>query len=344
MTAGEDDSLRKDIEEIKAAGNKAAALTSQLLTFSRKQVIQPIILDINEALKDLEKMFSRLIREDIEIKMTLSPGPCLVKMDPTQIEQVIMNLSINARDAMPHGGMLTIETKIVELDDTYFHHHAVEGYPGSFVMLSVTDTGIGIDKETQSRIFEPFFTTKEKGKGTGLGLSSVYGIVKQNDGFTWVYSEPGQGTVFKIYLPNVVEDVEVVRDKEVSIEKLRGSETVLVVEDDEMVLNFIRKSLKGHGYQILEAQNGQQALQVIEEYEGTIHIVVTDVVMPKMSGRELARHLQKLSPEMKVLCMSGYSDNAITRHGILEKGVEFIQKPLTPESLLLKLREVLDYK
>jgi CheY-like chemotaxis protein len=254
---------------------------------------------------------------------------------------VIMNLAVNARDAMPQGGKLTIETANMDLDEAYARGHGVELEPGPYVMLVVSDTGIGMDEETQSQLFEPFFTTKGKGKGTGLGLATVYGIVKQSGGFIWVYSEPGQGTTFKIYLPRAEAEGEALPKNQVSKEDLTGSETILLVEDNESVRHMARRTLDRYGYRVLEAKDGEEAVRVSEEHEGTIHLMLTDVVMPGMSGRELAEKLQSERLKMKVLYMSGYMDNAIVHHGILEPGTNFIHKPFTPESLARKVQEVL---
>jgi len=336
------DPLREELEEINKAGERAATLTRQLLAFSRKQVIQPVVLDLNEILMDMDKMLRRLIGEDIALVSIPAPALWPVEVDPGQMEQVIMNLAVNARDAMAQGGKLTIETANVELDAGYFRNHRVDAPLGLYVMLSMSDTGMGMDEETQSHIFEPFFTTKEQGKGTGLGLSTVYGIVKQSNGFIWVYSEPGKGTVFKIYLQKVEGDAASSEKESVSPEALNGSETVLVVEDDHNLRNLALKALQGYGYRALEAQDGEDALRVSGSHEGPIQLMLTDVVMPRMSGRELAERLQPLHPEMKVLYMSGYTDNAIVNHGVLDSEIAFLQKPFTPERLARKVREVLD--
>ena len=343
MKVGKEDTLWEEIEEIKIAGERAAALTRQLLAFSRKQIIQPKILDLNELLTDIQKMLGRLIGEDVEI-LTI-PGPALwqVDADPGQMEQVIMNLVVNAKDAMPKGGKLTVETANVNLDGNYFRNHGIkEEQPGSYVMLSVSDTGIGMDKETQERIFEPFFTTKEIGKGTGLGLPTVYGIIKQNNGFIWAYSEPGQGSTFKIYLPKAKGDVAAEEKEQHPVTALGGSETVLIVEDDDSLRKFARTVLKRKGYKVLEAENGEDAFRVSEAHDGPIDLLITDVVMPRMGGKETAERLQPLYPQMKVIYMSGYTDNAIAHHGILAPGLNFLEKPFTPEGLARRVREVLD--
>jgi signal transduction histidine kinase len=333
--------LRSHVEEIKRAGERASALTSQLLAFSRKQVLQPRVLDLNEVVNEVEKLLQRLIGEDIELVSVLDPGLEPVGADPGQLEQVIMNLALNARDAMTTGGKLTIETANVELDE----HHAASHFdvePGAYVLLAVSDTGVGMDAETQARIFEPFFTTKEQGKGTGLGLATVFGIVKQSGGDVFVYSEPGRGTTFKIYLPRVQAPVERLEPRATPETPPRGSETILLVEDEEMVRNLEREVLEAQGYRVLEARNARHALELAQEHAGAIHLLVTDVVMPELSGRELAEQLVALRPDSKVLYTSGYADDAIVRHGVLEPGIAFLPKPLTPASLAHKVREVLD--
>jgi len=342
MDFGKDNPLHEVIEEIKKAGERAASLTRQLLAFSRKQVLQPVILNLNSVTTNLEKMLRRLIGEDVELETLLEPDLREVEADPGQIEQVIMNLAVNARDAMPQGGKLTIETANVDLGEDYFRDHGVRNAPGSYVILSVSDTGSGMDRETQSRIFEPFFTTKETGKGTGLGLSTVYGIIKQSNGYIWVYSEPGKGTAFKIYLPKVAGDAETEEMEKTSMDDLTGSETVLIVEDDDRLLNLARKILQLRGYTVLEAKNGEEALRIAEEHGTQIDLLLTDVVMPVMGGRELAERLQPLRPEMKVIYMSGYTDDTIVHHGVLMPEVNFIEKPFTLEALAHKIREVLD--
>jgi len=336
----EGDPLYENMKEIERSADRAAALTRQLLAFSRKQLMEMRVLNFNEVVRGLEKMLKRIIGEDIELATYLSEDLGRVKADPGQIEQAIINLVVNARDAMPSGGTLTIETGNVELDEAYARRH-ISVKPGLYVMLAISDTGVGMAKEVQERIFEPFFTTKEMGRGTGLGLSTVYGIVKQSGGNIWVYSEPGQGTTFKIYLPRVDEPL-VERKEEVVLEVPMGSETILVVEDEEAVRKLTVRLLKKQEYQVLEAWDGGQAFILCEKYRGPIHLILSDVVMPGMSGRELVERLQKIHPEAKALYMSGYTDNVILHHGILEEGIEFIQKPFTLESLTRKVREVLD--
>ena len=337
----EDDPLKENIEEIKRATERAADLTRQLLAFSRRQILEVKVLDLNTILKNLDKMLRRVIGEDIELVTLLAEDLGMVKSDPGQIEQVVMNLAVNARDAMPNGGKLTIETANVELDEEYARAH-IAVKPGCYVMLSVSDTGIGMTPEVKERVFEPFFTTKEKSKGTGLGLSTVYGIVKQSEGNIWVYSELGKGTTFKIYLPRVDEPLEEVTGEVVKKELPRGGETILIVEDNEEVRKLAARILKKQGYTVLEGSHGDEALNVCKQHKGPIHLMVTDVVMPGMSGRELSERLKPLYPQMKVLYMSGYTDNAITHHGVLEKGVNYIQKPFTVDGLARKVREVLD--
>jgi two-component system cell cycle sensor histidine kinase/response regulator CckA len=338
----EGDPLRGSLDEIKKAADRAANLTHQVLAFSRRQILEMRVLDLNSLLRDLDKMFHRLIGEDIELVYLLSDDLGKVKTDPGQIEQVILNLAVNARDAMPSGGKLTIETANVVLDEAYARGH-VGVNPGLYVMLSVSDTGYGMSPEVKEHLFEPFFTTKEKGKGTGLGLSTVYGIVKQSEGEIWVYSEPGQGTTFKIYLPRVDEAPKEWKEKAIGKEFPLGSETILVVEDELQVRGLAVRVLQGQGYMVLEASNGEEALRVVQEHAGeNIHLLLTDVVMPHMGGKELADQLKILHPDIKVLYTSGYTDNAIVNHGILEPGTNFLQKPFSPEALAQKVREVLD--
>ena len=345
MNVIKDKSLRKGIKEIKKAGERAASLTRQLLAFSRKQIVQPKILDINELLTDMEKMLGRLIGEDIEMLTIPAPALWQVEIDPGQIEQVIMNLAINAKDAMPCGGKLTIETANADLDENYSHEHGIEEKKsGRYVMLAVSDTGIGMDKETHEHIFEPFFTTKKVGKGTGLGLATVYGIVKQNNGFIWVYSEPKQGATFKVYLPEVKKDADPEKKEKKPVVKLAGSETVLIVEDDGLLRNLAQNTLQRYGYKVLDAKNGEDAIRVCKEYDGRIDLMITDVVMPKIGGREAAKRLLPLYPQMKVIYMSGYTDDAIVHHGVLEPGLNFLEKPFTLEGLARKVREVLNQK
>ena len=332
--------LRRNLEEIKRASTRASSLTRQLLAFSRKQMLQAKIIDLNAIVGDMDRMLRRLIGEDIDLVTLLEPSTCRVKADPGQIEQVLLNLAVNARDAMPRGGKLTIETNHVYLDETYARAH-VSVQSGHYVLLAVSDTGIGMDPNTQKRVFEPFYTTKEVGKGTGLGLSTVYGIVKQSGGSIWVYSEPGKGSTFKVYLPVVQENVES-EQKQSSSDSFHGRETVLLVEDEEMVRNLTREILEMNGYQVLTAGDGEEACKVCESYTDEIHLMITDVVMPQMSGRELCERVSKQRPEMAILYMSGYTDDAIVRHGVLDDGMPFLQKPFTPDSIARKVRELLE--
>jgi two-component system cell cycle sensor histidine kinase/response regulator CckA len=341
MELKEGDPLKPNIEEVQKAAERAAGLTRQLLAFSRRQVMEMRVLDPNTLLRDLDKMLRRIIGEDIELVTLLADDLGTVKADAGQIQQVVMNLAVNARDAMQKGGKLTIETANVELDENYARNH-VAVKSGPYVMLSVSDTGVGMTPEVRDRVFEPFFTTKEKGKGTGLGLSTVYGIVKQSGGNIWVYSEPGKGTAFKIYLPRVDEPLEEAGEVVVQKEIAGRGETILVVEDEEKVRQLTVQILRRQGYTVLEASQGNEASHICEQHKGPIHLMVMDVVMPGMNGRELAKSLEPHHPEMKVLYMSGYTDNAIVHHGILEKGLSFLQKPFTLEGLLRKVREVLD--
>jgi two-component system cell cycle sensor histidine kinase/response regulator CckA len=343
MTYGKDGYLREGIEEIKMAGERAASLTRQLLAFSRKQIIQPKILDLNTLLSGIKNMLVRLIGENIEILMVVEPALWQVEIDPNQMEQVILNLAVNARDAMPNGGKLTIQTANTYLDENYFSEQNIfESQPGSYVMVAVSDNGIGMDKETKEHIFEPFYSTKEKSKGTGLGLSTVYGIVKQNNGFIWVYSEPGHGSTFKIYLPRTKEGIKTEEKAQTPEKDLGGTETVLVVEDNVSILNFAQKVLRQYGYRVLTAKNGEDALRIGKEHEGPIDLLLTDVVMTTMNGKETAERLQLFYPQMKVIYMSGYTDDAIVHLGVLEPGLNFLQKPFSPEILVCKVREVLD--
>ena len=328
------------LKVVKDAGERAAALTRQLLAFSRLQVLAPQVFDLNSAVSNLEKMLRRLIGEDIKLRTDLDPALGRVKADPGQIEQVIMNLAVNARDAMLQGGTISLETRNVELDEEYARTHATVK-PGLHVMLAVGDTGVGMTAETQAHIFEPFFTTKEVGKGTGLGLSTVYGIVKQSGGSIWVYSELGQGTVFKIYLPRVDANAESGDSVMAETDAASGAETILLVEDDEGVRSLVRLALAGGGYRVLETQNPQGALEVCVNYKGPIHLLLTDVVMPEMSGPVVASKVAALRPGIRVLYMSGYTDDAVVHHGVLSQEMPFIQKPFSPLALRKKIREVL---
>jgi len=339
---GATDPRRQDADEIHKAADRAAGLTRQLLAFSRQQVLQPTVLEVNKLVSDLEKMLRRLLGEDVELGTRLAPTTGRVKADPGQLEQVIMNLAVNARDAMPNGGKLTLETGNVDLDEAYAADH-YPGRAGPFVLLAVSDTGIGMSEETQAHMFEPFFTTKEKGKGTGLGLATVYGIIKQSGGFIWVYSEVGHGTTFKLYLPRVEELAErASQPAQAPARAARGTETVLVVEDEAPVRSVARQVLERHGYTVLEAPSAEAALDLATRYSGTIHLLLTDVVMPGLNGRELASRLATLRPDARVIFMSGYTDDAVTRHGVLEPGSTYVQKPFTPDAIARKVREVLD--
>ena len=334
------DPLRADIEEIRKAGNRATALTGQLLAFSRQQVLEPRVVDLNDIVGAMKPMLSRLLGEDIELTV-LSPRPVgRVLVDPSQVEQVVMNFAVNARDAMPNGGMLTIETSNVTLDEAYVGKPA-EVPPGRFVMLAVTDSGVGMTEATRARIFEPFFTTKEKGKGTGLGLATVFGIVQQSGGYVSVYSEPNHGTTFKVYLPRTDRIAEVSYSNAPAT-TLNGSETILLVEDEEQVRTVACAILRRHGYKVLETSNGGEAYLVSSDFPSAIDLLLTDVVMPRMSGRRLAEQLAPERPKMRVLFASGYTDDAIIHHGVLEAGVAFLHKPFTPQALLRKVRDVLD--
>ncbi len=336
-----EDPLCRSIELIQKTAGRAADLTRQLLAFSRKQILQPAVLDLNVVASDMDKMLPRLIGEDIALITALDPALGRVKADRGQVEQVIMNLAVNARDAMPQGGRLTIETANVELDDAYVRHH-VGTEPGPHVMLAVSDTGAGISREIQAHIFEPFFTTKGVGQGTGLGLATVYGIVKQSGGSIEVYSEPGQGTTFKIYLPRIDEVVQGGEGWQPAALPLRGTETILLVEDEDGVRELARDILQAEGYTVLDASHGRAALVVCNQHPSSIHLLITDVVMPEMSGRELAERLAALRPEMKVVYMSGYTEHAVVHHGVLDPDTAFLQKPFTPLTLARKVREVLD--
>jgi two-component system cell cycle sensor histidine kinase/response regulator CckA len=336
------DPLRRNAEQIQMASQRASSLTRQLLAFSRKQMLAPKILNIQTVVADMEKILRRLIGEDIQLETSSAPDLGLVKADRSQIEQVILNLAVNARDAMPQGGRLTIETANVELDASYSHPPAVLS-PGKYVMLAVTDNGCGMDAETQAHVFEPFFTTKEKGKGTGLGLATVYGVVKQSGGYVWVYSEPGRGTSFKIYLPRIAETAVPAGREGTSDMRVpqRGSETILLVEDEKGVRELAREYLTSSGYTVIEAEDGHTALELAAMHVGPIHLLLTDVVMPGISGRELAERVGQIRPGIKIIYMSGYTDQAVVHHGILENDAILLQKPFTLMTLAGKLREML---
>ena len=331
---------RREINEVLKAAEHAASLTRQLLAFSRRQVLKPRVLDLNAVVGEMDGMLRRIIGEDIDLVTVLQDGLGQVKADPGQIQQVVMNLAVNARDAMPKGGRLTIETGNAELDESYTSAHlAVRS--GHYVMLAVTDSGMGMDAATQAHIFEPFFTTKEAGKGTGLGLSTVFGIVKQSEGNVWVYSEPQRGTTFKIYLPRVDEVVEEQPAQEAET-AAGGSETILLVEDSDSLRELGREILEEHGYKVIEASSGAAALEALARHTGSLDLILTDLVMSGMSGRELADQVTRLRPGTKVIFMSGYTDDALGHHGVLETGTAFVEKPFTIDGLLRKVRDVLD--
>jgi two-component system, cell cycle sensor histidine kinase and response regulator CckA len=332
--------MRDDVEQMRDAANRAAALTRQLLMFSRQQVLEPRVLDLNDILTGMDKILRRLLGADVDLATVPAPDLGPIRGDVNSLEQVIMNLAVNARDAMPTGGKVTVETANVVLDEAYARdHHGVRS--GRYVMLAVSDTGTGMDAAIQARIFEPFFTTKEKGKGTGLGLSTVFGIVRQSDGNVWVYSEPGHGTTFKIFLPRVDAALDNVRTTASLPVTLRGSETILLVEDDDGVRAVVLAVLRRQGYQVHEARNGGEALLLCERIPGAIHLLLSDVVMPHMSGPEVASRLQRIRPDMKVLLMSGYTDDTVIRHGLIGSGVAYLQKPIIPDVLARKVRAVL---
>jgi CheY-like chemotaxis protein len=335
------DSLHMDLVQIQKAGERAAGLTAQLLAFSRQQVLQSRVLNLNEVVLNLEKMLKRLIGENINLETVIQPNLGQIQADRGQLEQVVLNLVVNARDAMLEGGELIIKTANVELGEHYTRQHAGVK-PGPYVMLAVSDTGAGMDIETQSHIFEPFFTTKEPGKGTGLGLATVYGIVKQSDGHIWVYSEPGYGTTFKIYLPRIIETQEAAQPAPKPA-VWSGTETILLVEDEETVRVLTRKVLLECGYQVLQATDGNQALRLCEQHDGAIHLLITDVIMPGgLNGRQLADQLTRQYSNLQVLYVSGYTDNIIAKQGVLEDDSAFLEKPFRPDTLVRKVREILD--
>ncbi len=335
------DPRRADLVEIRKAGARAAALTRQLLAFGRRQVLQPQVLDLNKIVAGMEPMLRRLLGEDIELMVALAMDLGKVMADPGQVEQVVMNLAVNARDAMPDGGKLTIETADLDVDDVYASQH-MGVKPGSYVTLSVTDTGCGMDEKTRARLFEPFFTTKRTGKGTGLGLATVYGIVKQSDGSIWVHSELGRGSTFKVCLPRELSARETVEPAPQITARASGTETILVVEDEEAVRNLAKRILSEAGYTVLTAASGSEALLIGERHQGIVRLLLTDVVMPQMSGKQLADLLVKLYPNLRVLYMSGYTDDAIVHHGVLDDGTHFIGKPFSPADLTRMVRQVLD--
>jgi CheY-like chemotaxis protein len=339
----EGDPMRADLKEIRGAGKRAVELTRQLLAFSRQQVLQPQLVELGEVVSSMENMLRRLLGADVELYATGSGELSEILVDPGQMEQVIMNLAVNARDAMPQGGKLTIATSRVQLDQSYAAEH-VGIVPGPHVLLAVSDTGTGMDNATLARMWDPFFTTKEIGKGTGLGLATVFGIVRQSGGTIWVSSELGRGTTFEVYFP-IADGAAKARVSPASAAParvLRGTETVLVVENEEAVRVLACAILRKHGYDVLEAQSGGDAFLLCEQHPSVIHLLLTDMVMPRMSGRQLAERLHVIRPEMKVLYMSGYTSDPVLRHGVLQASVAFLQKPLTPEALSHKVRDVLE--
>ena len=333
--------LREDVEAVKKAGDRAASLTRQLLAFGRQQVIRPKVLDLNTVVAESDQMLRRLIREDLEVVMALDPAPACVRADPDQIHRVIINLTVNAADAMTGGGRLTIKTANVDLGDAP-DARARGVQPGSYAILAVSDTGAGMDGDTQARVFEPFFTTKEPGRGTGLGLSTVYGIVQQSGGNVCVTSSPGHGTTFTVYLPRVEDAADPVEPSDAPGDERRGSETILLVEDEDAVRELARDILKQNGYHVLEAAEGVTAVGLSQRYAGQIHLLLTDMVMPGPSGRELARQLAPIRPGMRVLYISGYTDEAIANHDGSDRGTAFLQKPFSPASLASRVRKILD--
>ena len=333
----ENDPIRKKIERIREAGDRAAAVTRQLLAFSRKQILEKKRISINHLIKNFVKIWGKMVGENITIKTYLAEEDCIVEADPAQIEQVLMNLIVNAKDAMPKGGEIIIETKEIEFDQQYS-----DIKPGKYVLIMVSDTGEGIDKDVLSKIFDPFFTTKEQGKGTGLGLATVYGIIKQHNGYIHVYSEKGKGTTFKIYLPACSENLEE-REKRENYNKLpKGNETILVVDDDQWVRRLIVETLKELGYNCLEASSGEEAINLLRDYKGEVHLLLTDVIMPGINGKELAEKIKKERPEIKIVFISGYSENIMSKHCVFEQGANYLTKPIIPGVLAQTIRRVLD--
>jgi len=337
----EDDFLRSQVEEIKMAGERASSLTHQLLVFSRKQVVQPKKINLNQIIKKMYGMIQRLIGEDIKLIIDLEPEMGQIRADPGQIEQVIMNLVVNARDAMPKGGRLTIETGSIFLDEEYAEQH-IDLQTGLYAMMVMTDNGTGMDEETMSHIFEPFFTTKSGDKGTGLGLATVYGIVKQSGGHIWVYSELGQGSTFKIYFPLVDGETKSKTSAREGKETLKGSETILLVEDEEVVRDMVYQTLVYYGYKVLEGKAPEEVMNILSNYREPIHLLITDVVLPQIRGHELARHVSVICPQIKVLYISGYTEKVILQNEINEHKGSYLQKPFTPRMLIKKIRELLD--
>ncbi len=335
------DPIVSDLVEIKKAADRAASLTRQLLAFSRRQILSPKVLDLNSLIRDMEKMLGRILGEDVDLRLALAERLGPIEADPGQIEQVLLNLAVNARDAMPKGGQLVIETTDTTLGAAYLGLH-LDAKEGNYVLLAVSDTGIGMDAQTQSHLFEPFFTTKAEGKGTGLGLATIYGIVKQSHGNIAVYSEPGQGTAFKIYFPRFDKSFASKKSETVKPVVVGGSETVLLAEDEETLRGLAERVLAKNGYHVLSARDGAEAIKLLETYDGPIHLLLTDVVMPKAGGRQVAEHAAGKFPEMKILYISGYTDDAIVLSGVLDAEVAFLQKPFSPDALVRKVRQVLD--
>jgi len=333
---------RADIEEILKAVSNASSLTQKLLAFSRKQILKPITINLNNLIKEMDKMLQRIIGEDIEFHTFLNKDLWNIHVDPSGMEQVIMNLVVNARDAMPEGGELIIETANIKLTDEYVKKRHPVAMPGEYVMLSISDTGVGIPENIKEHIFEPFFTTKEVGKGTGLGLSTVYGIVKQTGGFVWCYSEVGEGTTFKVYVPHKRGKEEKIKLEDKGEFYIGGTETILIAEDNDEARDSISRILRNYGYKLYEAKDGEEALGIAKEFKGKIDLIISDVIMPKMNGMEVAEGMKEHYPEVKILYISGYTDNVITQKGILKPGTNFLQKPFTTSQLLRKVREVLE--
>ncbi|MFA6500044.1 MAG: ATP-binding protein, partial [Desulfurivibrionaceae bacterium] len=338
-----DQSFFANLQEIRKAAGRSADLTRQLLTFARKQTVIPKVLDLNETVEGMLKMLRRLIGEDIDLAWL--PGAVVwpVKVDPSQIDQILANLCVNARDAIAGVGKVTIETRNAIIDEAYCADH-LEAVPGEYLLLAVSDDGCGMDRQTLGKIFEPFFTTKELGKGTGLGLATVYGIAKQNNGFINVYSEPGQGSTFKVYLPRHAGKSEEMPEESPATPVAGGTETILLAEDEAAILDMVKQILEGFGYRVLAASTPGEAIHMAKEYAGDIHLLITDVIMPEMNGQELAKTLLSLYPKLRRLYMSGYSGNVIARHGVLDEGVNFIQKPFSMQAFAVKVREALDGK
>jgi PAS domain S-box-containing protein len=340
MKLPENDPLAKRMDSIIEAGHRAAELTGQLLAFSRQQVLEPKVFSANSVVSETEKMLRNIIGEDIQVVADLAADLGMVRADPGQLQQVIMNLAVNSRDAMPKGGRLLLATSNVHVDEPYVSKHSTVSV-GDYVLLVISDTGAGMDAATQARIFEPFFTTKERGRGTGLGLATAYGIIKQSGGHIWVYSELGEGTMFKIYLPRVFQGATTARAPRPRVD-CRGTETVLLAEDQQQYRELISEILRDHGYRVLEAGNGKAALEPGRNRELPVHLLLTDVIMPEMSGFDLARSLRQFHPQARVIFMSGYTDDAVSRHGVIEEGDGFLQKPFGPTELVTRVREVLD--